>query len=123
MKNVLAVLIFASLIVCGGFSANAQISGQLINNTSGWLTNVSFTIVSGSGSITTPPAPNIAAGDSSAYVLNIAAGDTIHVSFKISGTPYGGDVAPDPSEPQPAMRVDAQGHLWKRVWLQWVQVF
>ena len=123
MKSVLAVLIFAALIGFGGSSANAQISGYLSNNASYALTDVSFSVVSGSGTITTHPAPNIAVNDSSAYVLNFSSSDVPRVSFKINGTTYSGDFTPDTSAPQPAMRVDAAGHLWERRWLQWVMLF
>ncbi|MCX6141310.1 MAG: hypothetical protein NTX15_10885 [Candidatus Kapabacteria bacterium] len=79
--------------------------------------------MSGSGTITTHPAPNIAVGDSSAYVLNFSSGDTLWVPLKINGTPFSGDTGPNPAESQPAMYVDAGGHLWERKWLQWSQVF
>lgn len=119
----LAIVIVVILTGIGGFSANAQVSGQLLNNSTYTITNIQFAFVSASGTIITHPASTISVNDSTPYQLNFSTGDTLQVSYMMNGVSYSGKTAPDPVEPQPAMRVDAGGHLWERHWLQWSMVF
>lgn len=99
------------------------VSGVLHNTGTSTITNISFTISSGTGNIVLAPATTLASNDSTSYQLNLSSGDTLLVSYQLGGLSYSDYYVPDTSTPEPKMRVDENGHLWERRWLVWHMVF